>query len=225
MKTVKINDIRLKMDSNIISDNIIKAIEAGYYEKEESHLLPSIIQKGERILEIGGGLGFISTMAANHPNTKEILVYEANPILCDYIKQTFKTNKVKNGAVKNGILSNNMKDKTKNFYLRSDFWASSLSPGPFGYDKVAEIEVVNVNQVIIDFQPSMIICDIEGGEIDLFRNINLENVSKVFMEIHQNATGRQSIIDLFNYLHSRGFHYDQWHSSGSVILFSHVNRK
>jgi len=49
-------------------------------------------------------------------------------------------------------------------------------------------------------------------------------VKKVYMEIHQKVLGRRGVKRLFDAMSARMFHYDQNHSAGSVILFSHVDR-
>lgn len=216
--------IKLPYDKNIISFNIKKAIENGSYEGKEAREIDRIVQQGERILEVGAGLGFISSIASKNDKVESVMAIEANPNLISYIKNVHKINNTKNIEVINGILSNSTKERATNFYIRNDFWASSLSPKPENFIKTVTVPVYSLSEIIESYRPTLIICDIEGGELDLFKNANLEGVEKVFVEIHQKVLGRMNIKKLFDSFSARDFHYDQHHSCGSVILFSHVYR-
>lgn len=70
----------------------------------------------------------------------------------------------------------------------------------------------------------MLVVDIEGGELELFRSIPLTGIKKIFIEFHQKVIGRLGMKEIFDFLSSKDFHYGQYHSSGSVVLFSHVLR-
>jgi hypothetical protein len=156
-------------------------------------------------------------------NTRSVEVFEANPKLRPMIDAVHSMNGVRNVVVNTGVLINNPISATVPFYLHQDFWASSLRPGAGDYDKI-EVPVFSFNLAIERIRPTLIICDIEGGEVDLFEHANLCGVQKVLIEIHQNVVGRMNIKRLFDMFSARNFHYDQHHSNKSVILFSHVSR-
>ena len=139
------------------------------------------------------------------------------------MKSVHKTNGVKVDVV-NAVLLPFPQTKEIDFYIRRDFWASSLDGEPWGYEKTVKVATRDFQSEIDRIKPTMLIVDIEGGEMGLFPNINLAGVKKVFLEVHQEAIGRKGMKRIFDEMSTRGFHYDQWHSSGSVILFSHVER-
>ena len=125
----------------------------------------------------------------------------------------------------NGTLTNDVaRSKYTRFWVRANFWVSSLSPILNDYIKVECIRAYSFNEAIERVKPTIIICNIEGGETALFKNANLDGVEKVLLELHQWAVGRKNIKKLFDYFSARDFHYNQWHSSGSVVLFSHIYR-
>jgi hypothetical protein len=70
----------------------------------------------------------------------------------------------------------------------------------------------------------MLIVDIEGGEAALFEDVPLTGITKIYIEVHQQLLGRVGMKRLFDAFSKRDFHYDQWHSSHGVVLFSHVLR-
>jgi FkbM family methyltransferase len=214
--------IKLTLDENVISPDMIKKITEGKYEVAEANNIERILAEDEVVLELGAGIGFISSLTAKHPKTKRIVSYEANPKLIPIIKKTLTDNtdpSRANWEVRNAILANGTKAETMDFYVHRNFWASSLLPIE-NAEEVVKIPVVSFNAVLADICPTLIVCDIEGGELDLFKNADLSSVKKVYMEVHQKRIGRRGMIRLFDYMHSRGFHYDQNHSHGSVVLFS-----
>lgn len=223
--TVTNRGIKLSLDERVISPNMIKTITEGRYEFAESKNIEKIIAKDEVILELGSGIGFITALAAKNPLTKRIVSYEANPKLLPTITETLTENTDparKNWEVRNAILQNGTSEIVANFYIHKNFWASSLLPidNP---DSIEQIPIQNFNAVLNDIKPTMIICDIEGGELELFLHADLSSVRKVYMELHQRRIGRRGMVQVFNAMQARNFHYDQMYSHGSVVLFSHVD--
>lgn len=215
--------IILSLDENVISPDMIKTITEGKYEVGEAKNIERIISEGEIILELGAGIGFISALVAKNPFTKRIVSYEANPKLLPTIEETLTVNtdpERKNWEVRNAILQNGTKETFASFYVHRNFWASSLLPleNP---EAIEQVPIHNFNAVLADIAPTMIICDIEGGELDLFINADLSSVKRVYMELHQKRIGRRGMIRVFNAMHARNFHYDQNHSHGSVVLFTY----
>lgn len=207
---------------NIFSDYILGAIRDGGYEQLELNQLNSIMHPNERVLEIGSGIGLISTLAAKNPLIDQVIAYEANPVLCEYQRQVHKLNNVK-VDVRNSILLPNASHEQIDFYIRSDFWSSSLSSHS-PYEQVVRVPVADFQQVIETDDPTLLVVDIEGGELDLFDGIDFKNIRRVLIEIHQQNIDRSGVRKIFDIFSANGFHYDQWHSTGGVIVFSHVER-
>jgi len=219
-----LNDIKIPLIPEIISPNLKKAIVSNTYESGEHKELQRIIQKGENILEIGAGIGYISALCRKNPKTNQITIFEANPQLIDFIKLVHKINDIANVEINHGVLMNTYYNDYIDFYIRKDFWASSLSKEKFGHKKKVKVPVHNFNKVINKVKPTLIICDIEGGELNLFKNSDLSGVKKIYLELHQKLLGRKGMLEIFDILNNRGFHYDQWHSHNGVVLFSHISR-
>lgn len=213
--------IKIPIDENVISPGIAEKLRRGRYENNEADQLKKIIMKDEVILEIGGGIGFISCIAALNPNTRSVEVFEANPNLKPLIEAVHALNGVTGVTINTGVLMHHITSGTVPFYLHKDFWASSLSPRGGNLQKV-EVPTFCFNSTIEKIRPTLIICDIEGGEMDLFEHANLDGVEKVLIEIHQKVVGGANIKRLFDMFSERNFHYNQQHSCGSVVLFSRV---
>ena len=227
METVELHGIKLELDPAILSAKMIQVIRERRYEGAEARQLQRVVQENEIVLEIGAGIGFISSLLVKNPKTKKVISYEANPGLIDAIRKTVSSNAAAEQdkwEVRNAVLANGLWDKDFiNFYVHADFWGSSLEPSAHAV-RVEQVRLQRFNTLIPEMRPTMIVCDIEGGELELFRNADLTGVKKVYLEIHQGRLGRRGIRALFDCFHAHDFAYDQHHSEGSVVLFSHIDR-
>lgn len=223
MEIVEHLGIKIPLDPKVVSPEIAGFIKNGRYETREGRLLDKIIEPHDRILELGGGLGFISAIAAKNTNVEAILCYEGNPKLKDAIAETHRLNGVSRVQVRTGVVFSNDDEKTIPFYVRKQFWGSSLAKkeGETGVE-IIQIPVTSLRDVIAEFRPTTIVCDIEGGEVDLFDGSAMPGVKKIMLEVHQQNIGRNGMAKLFANMTKSGFHYDQDHSVGAVILFSSI---
>jgi FkbM family methyltransferase len=224
-EVAELSGVIIPINEDIFSPTIISSIRSEEYEQQEADKLPAIIKEGDRVLEIGAGIGYISSLVARDSRVSAIRVYEANPKLIPLILNIHKINNINNVEVFNGILSDDNINSKSKFYLREDFWASSLVKDPWEYEAVIDVPNVGFSHEINTFRPTLIICDIEGGELDLFVNGDLGSVERVYVEVHQEVLGGQGMKQLFDAMSEKGFHYDQWHSCGSVVLFSRIEEK
>ena len=221
-EVIDVNGIKISVDPERFSQKMLGLMRDGTYEAEEASQLPSLLNKGERIVELGAGIGYISTLCAKQNNVNSITVFEANPELVPVIKRTHELNGVKSTVI-NAVVMPNKKKTSLPFYIRDDFWASSLSSQPYGYSQVVIVPVVSLPEVIAEHQPTMLIVDIEGGEAALFDDIELPGVKKVYVEVHPHIVGTTAVKRLFDFFADRNFRCDRWRSSGDVMLFTRTS--
>jgi FkbM family methyltransferase len=222
-KMVELNGVKIPILPDVFSPTIIAALERGSYEQAEARALPKILREGERVLEIGAGIGYLSTIMARDHRSSAVRVYEANPLLLPIIAEVHRLNDVADVDVRHGVLNSRAADGTSTFYVRGDFWGSSLQKEPWGYDYTIEVPNISFAEEIASYRPTLIVCDIEGGELDLFRTARLDTVQQVYMEVHQAVIGRRGMRALFDAMSANNLHYDQHHSCGAILLFSRVD--
>lgn len=222
----KLHEVYVPKRPDVITGNVKKAIEQGWYEQDEAKQLPYFLEDGDRVLEIGGGIGYISTLCARDSRVQQVLTIEANPELCEVIGDTHAANEIPawKALTYNAVAMPAPKYSDVKFYVRSDVWASSLDSNVAGFAKEISVPVVDLNRVIENFRPTCMIVDIEGGEVDLFQELKHQSLRKIFVELHQNWTGRDGVKRVFDTLSKNGFTYDQWHSEKGVVLFSRTDR-
>lgn len=217
------NGVQLAIEPGVIAGRLQEALAGGWYELEESRNVPGLLAPGERVVELGSGLGYVTTVLARSPQVEAVVTIEANPQLSRLVARTVALNGVADKVrVENGVAIPSPAVADMPFHLRHEFWASSLD-GSFPYLRSITVPVIDLNALIADFRPTLLVVDIEGGEVDLLEQTELGSVRKVFVELHQEAIGRQGMARVFRAMSARYFHYDQFHSEGSVVLFSRVD--
>ncbi|MVO17332.1 FkbM family methyltransferase [Parasedimentitalea huanghaiensis] len=222
-KFVSCRGVRIPLDEKIITPKVEKKLQAEFYETPEVIGLPKFIQKQDRVLELGSGIGFISTYLAKVLGVSHVTCVEANPHLCEFISHVHAANGVSTANVRNVLaLSDDAElpaDNTVPFYVTDPFWSSSLNrPSKASYNTI-DVPVVRLSKIIAEVKPSVIVCDIEGGEVDLFENVELAGVSRIYMELHTRKCGGSGIIKVFESMHRHGFFYHQRVSSEGAVLF------
>ncbi|MFV1878767.1 hypothetical protein [Nioella sp.] len=218
----ELKGVSIRIPQEILSERMREAFESGKYESLEARYMHRILKPGDRLLELGGGVGFISALAGKTVELEACTVVEANPLLCEVITETHRRNGF-SFRVLNAVAGPAGEDQTSGipFYLRENFWGSSLD-GTRSYRSVTNVARLDLQKLIEEFQPTIIICDIEGAEVDLVSEIDFSTVDRLYFEVHKAETGIKGVYSLFGSLLSQGFSYDPDNSVGAVVLFSKI---
>jgi FkbM family methyltransferase len=220
---VMIAGVGIEIDPTVMSERMIEVIRSGRYERQEVRQLVRALEPGDRIVELGAGIGLLSSLASQQGKAAHIAAYEANPRLIPTIARTHALNRV-TAEVHNAVIVPSPEVTSLPFYVRKSFWASSLSPRPHGFVEEVTVRAVPFAQMLEHHRPTFLVVDIEGGEADLFKQVPLTGIRKVLIELHQKVIGRAGMKRVFDFFSAQDFHYDQTGSEGSVVLFSHINR-
>ncbi|MCF6272257.1 MAG: FkbM family methyltransferase [Rhodobacteraceae bacterium] len=213
--------VLIPFDPDIITPPVAQAIRNGTFEAEEAAQIPHIVQKKDIVLDIGAGIGFISTLISRHAT--RVISVEANPDLLPYMGALHKLNGVDNAEIVNAVLGNG-ENGSATFYQRDDFWMGSLSKDPNPYKSTVKVPVRGLNTLLKQAQVSLIVCDIEGAESFLFQDAELCCVDRIYLELHDHITGLKGIASVFEAMGTRGFSYDPRYSSGAIVLFRRVEK-
>ena len=189
--------------SRLISPAVLREIEAGRYEGDE--ILCALINIGPEdvVLELGAGIGALSSVVLSRKQAAGWVCVEANPDLLPLIRKNHKLNGLNNVEVVNAALSNDRTQTSHNFYVTEDFWDGSLLR-PAKFVDVKQVPGLHFGDMLEKYRPTFIICDIEGGEYELFAGeVDLGPVRKVCMEIH--IAGQSELDRLDAFFQKRGF--------------------
>ncbi|MFD1156678.1 FkbM family methyltransferase [Roseovarius aestuarii] len=226
-KTVlETHGIKVPFVSDVISPRMEQVIGKGRYEASEIKLLRKILRPRDRVLELGAGVGVVSTAAALVTGPEKVIVVEANPNLIPIIHETHKLNGVEGVEILNGVGVGAPVGGEATFYLREDFWASSLEkPHERETGTITPVSVsqIDLNAIFEKHRPSVFVLDIEGGELDLLPTLDLSSCRSVVIELHPKVYQLEGIARCFDALRTKGFAYDAKQSrGGTVVVFSRI---
>ena len=217
MKVVEYLDVNICFDG--INKSKIRFLNRTENNTPEFNMLKDIIKKTDIVLEVGGGLGIVSTYAGMHGNM--CISYEGNPELIPYIEETYKLNNT-NAIIKNAILSKS--SGTVPFYASKKYCNSSILKhsrlnNPTTYD----VECVEVNSEIAKYNPTILFMDCEGGE-EVVKYIDFQDSGKtienIIIEFHPQFIGDKSSSEIIKYLFNSVFMIKiRRLQNKSVILF------
>jgi FkbM family methyltransferase len=199
LKWKKVENIYLPFVKSI-GFNTLRWIYNGRYECDEIRIIKNKISENDIIIEIGTGLGFVSSYCAKIVGSTNVHTFEANPYNVSTAKDVFKKNNV-NPSIYNALLGND--DGTMDFTID---YKSRLASTTF----INKKETVSVGKLLLNAQiekikPTFLIMDIEGGEYDIFSIINFQSIVKVQFELHPKILDDKACIEIFEILTNNNF--------------------
>lgn len=226
-EVLEVSDVKVPYVQGVISPRMAQVMNRGRYEATEIKLLRKIMRPRDRVLELGAGVGVVSSVAGSiAKNPEQITVVEANPELIPVIRETHRLNDIRGIEVLNGVGVGRevSAGATVPFYLREHFWASSLTPPREDEEETTretEVALVDLNGIIARKKPSILVMDIEGGELELLPKLNLSSFRAIVVELHPRIYQDRGVHRCFAALAAQGFTYDARRSrGGTVVLFT-----
>ncbi|MFN3745640.1 MAG: FkbM family methyltransferase [Hyphomicrobiaceae bacterium] len=194
-----VEGVRLPLDRNILSRRMRRRLAGNKYEAEEVQAALSAVKPGDVVLELGAGLGFLSSLLRKRTAARAIICVEANPDLIPYIQQVHRLNAVRDTQVIHGVALPSDQERLVSFYCRADFWGSSLDCEP-AYVRMVSVKGIPLSRLISDHRPDVLIMDIEGGECQLLSVPALDGVRALVLELHPRVYGEDGMKTVRNHL-------------------------
>lgn len=201
---IECQGIKIPFVPSIITPKIERPMRNNRYEGGECKTLRDVLKPGDRVLELGAGVGLCSAVAGAQPGVERVIAVEANPELLPLIRETHKLNDIGNVEVLNGVVTTTDSKKI-DFYIRHNFWASSMEPDSREYVRKEKLTSYNIHKLIKDLNPTVIVCDIEGGELGLFDEADLSGVRELVLETHPKVYGEEGMARILGMLAAKGF--------------------
>lgn len=198
-----------------ISPALQRAIYLDPYEAHERGVIERKITSDDIVLELGAGIGFISTLCAKRIGGERVFAVEANPVMADAIRKTYQLNGV-TPQLFCGLLGKDEGEET--FYIENNFISSSTHLRSQTAQAVTTRRY-DARAFISKIKPTFLICDIEGGEQELLAYMPLDGVRKLCIELHPHVIGNAATSAIFQGLLEQGFVCDFLNSSGKVFFF------
>jgi len=189
-------DSRARRHMGVVYQEILK----GVYEDDERELIQATVRPGDRVLEVGACLGVIGIIAARIVGADNVLCYEANPEIEWLIRRNHELNHLYPTVVMKAVTKNGGRIK---FHLHESPFSSSV----FSLDHQREVDVdsVPINRAIADFDPSILVIDAEGTELEVLPEADLLNIRAIIVELHSHILGIKGITLIEQALKENGF--------------------
>lgn len=193
--------------SPFLTETRIKRIEEARYEGEEIDGALSVIGPEDRVLELGAGLGVVGGVVAVNARPERILSFEANPNLVPHIRDLYALNGIEDRIkVRNELLiASPDRPETMTFHVHSSFLGSSLIDRDDRKTTPVEVPTVAFDKIRRRFKPTVLVMDIEGGELDFLQHADLTGIRAIVIEFHPNAYGIEGVKTCKNLLRGAGF--------------------
>lgn len=210
----RVNGVQLEVPRGMLAPDIWEALCLGTYEAEELAGLMGIIREEDVVLELGAGLGFISTFIARALRPARITCVEADPLVAALARRTHALNRV-DVTLKEGLVAREAGSMP--FHRQPSFWASGVAWLP--ESTTVELPALAFRDLLAEVRPTVLVLDVEGAECGLFEGVDLAGVRAISLELHRRLTGLAGIRDLFMTLGAQGFAYEPTWSNGPVVVF------
>jgi FkbM family methyltransferase len=203
--------------SPFLNPKRIERIGSGAYEGQEVAGALHVTRPGDRVLELGAGIGFVGGVVAAVARPARLLSFEANPRLIPHIRALHDLNGLGDIAeVRNQVLYGPPdRPERVTFHLHGSYLGSSLfDPGRGG--ETVEVETAPLAEVMAAFRPDVLLVDIEGGELDILRHADLAGVRAAVIEFHPDAYGIEGMRACKDILRAAGLVRVDDHSTRTV---------
>ncbi|WP_299555118.1 FkbM family methyltransferase [uncultured Tateyamaria sp.] len=193
--------------SPFLNETRIRRMNEGRYEGEEIKGALDVVQPGDRVLELGAGLGVVGAVIAKNAQPDAVLSFEANPNLIPHIKELHHLNDLEDMMeVRHQVVTAGPDQPDRvTFHLRTSYLGSSLIQNDRRRSTPVEVETVPYDTVIKTFRPDVLIMDIEGGELELLRHANLRGIRAIVLEFHPDAYGKAGTRECKKILRNSNF--------------------
>jgi FkbM family methyltransferase len=125
--TISCHGVVVPKDTNRLSPRMIDVMENNRYERPEVQSLEQILTPDDRVMELGAGVGVVSTIAARIVGGANVVCVEADPELIPLLRETHRLNGIDGVNIVSGAVTAQAQASDLPFHRRKNFWASSIS--------------------------------------------------------------------------------------------------
>jgi FkbM family methyltransferase len=196
-----LDGVRVSTDPAKAPARVRNALYKNTYEDAERALVSRAVRPGDRVLEIGGGIGFVGLLCARLAQDGRVVSYEANPAL----EPAIRTNYALNDAVPELRLKAVSTDGGPvSFHVAENVVSSSLMARR---ETGREVTVASdaFSAILEELEPDVLVMDVEGAEVDLLPSADLGGLRSIILELHPHVVGDAASDGVVAYLREQGF--------------------
>ncbi|MFB9149315.1 FkbM family methyltransferase [Roseovarius ramblicola] len=215
--------LRLEVPDAHLNDRIRAKLASGGYEGHEARAALMRLRPGQRVLELGSGIGFIACLCARVAGAGNVTTVEANPDLLPVIAGNLARNGFDVVTVLHGAVGGMEGGEAPiAFDAARSFWAGHIADEASAAERVTEVPHLGLRDLMARVRPGLVIMDIEGAEAHLFDAPWPAHVRHVMMELHPGRYPDTVIKRIVDCLSASGLTYDPGPSRGRILCFRRV---
>ena len=196
-----------------LSEKMQQILYAGSYEMQEVSIIQMNLDCSDRVLELGTGIGFITTLIAKTCGSDSVFSYEANPEMIPLINEVFDLNGVR-PVLRNVAVAKEAGEFM--LHITEEFWSSSFCVRKNTKSRI-KCNAVCFDQILKEIAPTFLVVDIEGGEYGLVGTQIHHSVSKFMIELHEHVIGRDKIEAVRDWILKEGFYIIDDYGNNSIV--------
>lgn len=219
MRSFTLRGLTLSLPEAALKGNLERALSSGRYEHHEADALLLHLRPGDRLLDLGAGIGFICALAAGALGEAAVFGVEAGPETVKLARKNLAANGFPGVKLMRGAVVAKGEGEVE-FGQRPAFWASALK-GPEDWPENAEVIQVParpIGKLLERFAPTVICCDIEGGEREVLAE-PLPGVRLVVVETHPQVYGAAGVARIVAGLVAQGFEAESRGAKAATLVF------
>ncbi|UZD89608.1 FkbM family methyltransferase [Cognatishimia activa] len=220
MTVYTLHDIQIEVPDWLQGTAIERKIASGDYEGQEAHAARMRVKPGMQVLEVGAGLGYVSSVCAKMAGPANVVSLEANPKMISAARANLMRNGCGDVLLEHGaVVGNGHHLETVNFRAGGLFWGgSTLSVGEKRQDMIS-VPAYRIRPLLMEVRPRFVMLDVEGGEADLFKKPWPSFVRFVVLELHPKKYENTTIKEIVDCMSESGLTYDPVTSRGRTLGF------
>lgn len=203
----------IKIETRQMSAEMKTILVTGRYEAAEVAACSKVIRAGDRVIELGGAIGYVGIHCLKNCHAASVISVEANPNTVSQLRQNYVLNGL-NADVIEAAVSN--KEGPVEFCIGSEFWEDSIYEGSVSKKKIS-VPGVTFEHLWskIDATANVLIADIEGAESTIDWGTLPRAIQRIVVELHPDVYGSRQAYDMLNVMINSGFYVR--YASGNVF--------
>jgi FkbM family methyltransferase len=219
MYEFRLNGVDLSLPKGLATPAILEKLADGSYEEDEARSADRCVRKGFRVLELGAGIGYVTSLCAQRAGPENVLSVEANPDLLPVIEANLARNGLSGVSVMHGAVTGPVEEGAMAEFAASEgYTGSSLD----GKGRGVRVPLISVHDLIRAHKPHVVLMDVEGAEADMFNRPWKCPLRFCVMELHPRKYHARTIKKIVDFMSAMDMTYDPVTSRGKVLGFRKV---
>ena len=219
MHEFRLNGISLGLPPGLATADILGKLAEGTYEADEAKAADRCVRKGFRVLELGAGIGYVTSICARRAGPANVLSVEANPDLLPVIEANLARNGLSGVTLMHGAVTGPVEEgATADFAVSTGYTGSSLD----GKGRAVRVPLISIHDLIRAHKPHVVLMDVEGAEADMFGRLWKCPLRFCVMELHPKKYHARTIKKIVDFMSAMDLTYDPVTSRGKIIGFRKV---